>query len=359
MPLFKYSKSTRKIKDCEITTFSENMIMELNDMEEWVLTNRKLLLEELLPVTKEYDGFDKTNERLDILAIDKAEKLVVIELKRDDSGKNVALQAIKYAAYCSTLTFQDVVQLRKNYLSRSGIDITSEEIEDEIRNFVENRDFSTFDYAPRIILVAKEFRPEVTHTVYWLITQFGMDISCITLTPYIIDDHNLGIVSQIVLPIPEAKDFLMNHGKKEQERQVTSAKMVNWTLEKLNVELEQIPNNLLRDRLKTIMDLANQKEKIRLDRKAKPQFRILSSIGGIIFTFYFDGQIAGQLGFKSKDYFINEDSMNAVISELKRSALLKDDFDKDKQMWSKNLEMNLESMDDSQFNSLIALIEMI
>ena len=67
-----------------------------------------ILGEELLIITSEYDRFDKTNERLDLLALDKDGNLVVIELKRDDSGKNVDLQAIKYAAYCSTLRLADI-----------------------------------------------------------------------------------------------------------------------------------------------------------------------------------------------------------------------------------------------------------
>jgi len=74
----------------------------------------------LLILTSEYDQFDKTNERLNLLAIDKNGDLVVIELKRDDGGKYVDLQSLKYAAYCSTLDLDDVSEIYSHYLSSNG-----------------------------------------------------------------------------------------------------------------------------------------------------------------------------------------------------------------------------------------------
>ena len=61
-------------------------ILERQDIEKWVESYPEILGEELLILTTEYDKFDKTNERLDLLAIDKLGNLVIIELKRDDSG---------------------------------------------------------------------------------------------------------------------------------------------------------------------------------------------------------------------------------------------------------------------------------
>jgi len=42
-----------------------------------------------LVIQKEFDGFNETNERLDLLALDKQGNIVVIENKLDDSGKDV------------------------------------------------------------------------------------------------------------------------------------------------------------------------------------------------------------------------------------------------------------------------------
>jgi len=47
------------------------------------------LREDLPSVTTEYDKFNKIKDRLDILAIDKNGKLVIIELKRDIADRFV------------------------------------------------------------------------------------------------------------------------------------------------------------------------------------------------------------------------------------------------------------------------------
>lgn len=84
--------------------FSELALKERFDIQEWVLACPQLLGEDLLVITSEFDQFDRTSERLDLLAVDRYGKLVVVELKRTAVGTRADLQALRYAAYCSTLT---------------------------------------------------------------------------------------------------------------------------------------------------------------------------------------------------------------------------------------------------------------
>lgn len=62
---------------------------------EWISNNAESLGEELLIIQKEFSGFSDTNERLDLLVLDKQGNLVIIENKLDDSGRDVTWQAIK------------------------------------------------------------------------------------------------------------------------------------------------------------------------------------------------------------------------------------------------------------------------
>ena len=181
--LFTYDKKSKKISNLSKTTLKEHNIFERKDLEKWIEDSPLILNEELLILSTEYDQFDKTNERLDLLAMDKVGNLVIVELKRDDSGRNVELQAIKYAAYCSTLTFEQVTGLYQQYHSRKGKTLDKEKAKQEIFDFVEDSDFKEINEKPRIILVSKEYRPEVTASVLWL-RKFGIDISCVKLTPY-------------------------------------------------------------------------------------------------------------------------------------------------------------------------------
>ena len=101
------------------SSFSEMGVWERTHMEEWIADNPNILGEDLLTITTEYDSFDKSSKRLDILALDKKGKLVVIELKRDKADTFIDLQAIHYASYCSTLTYDDIVDIRARYTNKS------------------------------------------------------------------------------------------------------------------------------------------------------------------------------------------------------------------------------------------------
>ena len=90
----KENKTTQEIKDI---SFKSCGLKERDDLQEWISNNPMILGEELLIIQKEFDGFSDTNERLDLLALDKNGNLVIIENKLDDSGKNVVWQAMKYA----------------------------------------------------------------------------------------------------------------------------------------------------------------------------------------------------------------------------------------------------------------------
>jgi len=69
--LYKYDKRKKSLTPCNETEFRSHGLLERRDLSKWVEQYPALLGEELLIVTSEYDGFDKTNERLDLLAIDK------------------------------------------------------------------------------------------------------------------------------------------------------------------------------------------------------------------------------------------------------------------------------------------------
>jgi hypothetical protein len=212
--LYLYDKRNKSLSPCKETEFKSHGLLERQDLAKWIELNPSILGEELMIVTTEYDRFDKTNERLDLLSIDKEGNLVVIELKRDDSGKSVDLQAIKYAAYCSTLSLSDLIDMYVRYQNQKGSTLSQEEAQKAILDFIDNDDFEEFNDRPRIILVAKEFRPEVTASVLWL-RKFALDITCVKWDPYELSDGQVAVNSSVLIPLPEAKDFVIQAERKE------------------------------------------------------------------------------------------------------------------------------------------------
>ena len=117
--LFRVNPENRQSERIEEVDFARLGLRERQDIQEWVAANPSMLDDDLLIIDKEFSGFDRTDERLDLLAVDSDGKLVIIELKRDDTGTDVHWQAIKYASYFQRAAAEDIVGLAAKYWGES------------------------------------------------------------------------------------------------------------------------------------------------------------------------------------------------------------------------------------------------
>lgn len=204
-------------------------LRERDDLQEWVIDEPRILDEELLIITSEYAGFEDTLDRLDVLAVDRAGKLVVVELKRDRADRTTDLQALKYASFCSTLTAEDIQQLyREFHGERTENDLTPEEVGERFANFIDTDDtvtigdsgFAEFelDDRPRVMLAAGDFGTEITSPVLWLRQEYGLDISCIRISAYERGDEYF-VQGQQIIPVPEAEEYMTKRREKEEKQQ--------------------------------------------------------------------------------------------------------------------------------------------
>lgn len=205
-------KDSNQLITAEPTTFKEQKLKERQHLQEWIAKNPEVLGEELLVIQKEFDGFSDTHERLDLLALDKEGKLVVIENKLDDSGRDVTWQAIKYASYCSSMSQDEIVAIFAKYLNG-----TEEDAKEKILSFFEKEDMEDIELNPessqRIIFVAANFRKEVTSSALWL-RNFGIDICCIKVSPYMYNGKVMVEFDQII-PIKEAEEYTIKIAEKK------------------------------------------------------------------------------------------------------------------------------------------------
>ena len=116
--MFRVDLSENRLVRLKERRFADLNLRERDHLQEWLVRMPDALGEELLIVQKEFDGFADTRERLDLLALDKEGRLVVVENKLDDSGRDVVWQALKYVAYCSSLKKAEIVEVNQNYLDR-------------------------------------------------------------------------------------------------------------------------------------------------------------------------------------------------------------------------------------------------
>ena len=221
--MFVVDKEKNRITKIKSKNFSELGFKERENLQEWLENNPDSFGEELLFIQKEFDGFDETRERLDLLAIDKQGNLVIIENKLDDSGRDVTWQVLKYASYCSSLSKAQIREIYQRYLNQKNI---KEDSETNISEFLSAEDFGELqlNQSQRIILVAGNYRKEVTSTVLWLLTKYNLKIQCFKATPYLFEEQIFLNIEQII-PVKEIEDYTIKMAEKAQEEQNTQEEL--------------------------------------------------------------------------------------------------------------------------------------
>ena len=210
---------TNRIKNLTKKTFTELGFRERQHLQEWIANKPEALGEELLIIQKEFDGFNDTNERLDLLALDQDGNVVVIENKLDDTGRDVTWQVLKYASYCSTLSKEQIKNIYQNYLDKAGL---GEGATEKLSNFY-NQEYDEIAInkgnTQRMILVAANFRKEVTSTVLWLMN-YKLRIQCFKATPFALDEQLFLTLEQII-PTKDTEEFIISMAGKTQDEITT------------------------------------------------------------------------------------------------------------------------------------------
>jgi len=201
-----------KIKEKQFTKLG---LKERENLQEWIVNDPEFFGEELLFIQKEFDGFDDTRERLDLLALDIFGDIVVIENKLDDTGRDAIWQVLKYASYCASLSKVQIKNIYQQYIDKCNLDGDAEA---NITEFFGANDFEEviLNKSQRIIMVSGSFRKEVTSTVLWLLNNYKLKMQCFKVTPFSMGSQLFMNLEQII-PVKEAEEYMIRMAEKKQE----------------------------------------------------------------------------------------------------------------------------------------------
>lgn len=214
-----YEIQTDKIVSFDQTTFEAVGLRERNDLQRLLKAQIDIVFpdEDVLVISEGFREWESSRRELDLLAIDKQANLVVIELKRTEDAGHAELQAIRYAAMVSAMTFRRAVGVYDDYLRKNGRDGDAESQLLEFLNW-EEPDEDDFAQDVRIVLVSANFSKELTTSVMWL-NERNLDIRCVRMRPYR-DGARVLVDVQQVIPLPEASAYIERiRDKAVQERQ--------------------------------------------------------------------------------------------------------------------------------------------
>jgi len=210
------------------TSFAAEGVLERTHLQSALREDVALLGDDLLVVAEEFGAFSDANRRIDLLCVDREARPVVVELKRTNDGGHMELQALRYAAMVSAMTFDDLVGIYEKHLG--GNDEGSDDARDRLAIWLDDvgGEQAVVQRDVRIILAAADFGKEITTTALWLNDVFGTDIRCVRMTPYRVHGRLLLNVEQVI-PLPEAEEITIKLRRREAAARVGTASTADWT----------------------------------------------------------------------------------------------------------------------------------
>jgi hypothetical protein len=116
-------------KDRSLKSVSKSKLNFENDLENWIIKDPTILDLDLMilawQVHTDYGGY------IDILGLNKDGDLVVVELKRNKTPRDVIAQCLDYASWVSDLSYEQIIELHKKY--------TGNILEDSFQNIFDDQ----------------------------------------------------------------------------------------------------------------------------------------------------------------------------------------------------------------------------
>jgi hypothetical protein len=200
-----------------VSKFGDLGLLERADLQRRLRDDVRPLGPDLRVIAEEFGDWEDAKRRIDLLAIDRQGHLVVIELKRTEDGGHMELQALRYAAMVSSMTFDEVASTYEAHIKKHSVLLDDDP--DPRATLVEflgtpAGDEPVISTKVKIILVSADFGREITTTVLWLNGFEGMDVRCVRLIPYRVGDQVLIDIQQVI-PLPEAADYQVKVRRKD------------------------------------------------------------------------------------------------------------------------------------------------
>lgn len=180
-----------------------------------------------LVISEEYSQWESSLRRVDLLGLDRNATLVVTELKRNQRGGHMELQALRYPAMVSATTFDRAVEAYREFLEANQ---RKEDPQQGILDFLEwaEPDEERFALDVRIVLASEDYSREITSTVMWLKDK-GLDIRCVRLATYK-DEEQVLLDAQQLIPLPEATDYQVQIREKRRRAQSAGIQVLSKEL---------------------------------------------------------------------------------------------------------------------------------
>lgn len=181
MPIF-------RLEDDELIIAQETNLELESHLEDWLENSPRALTQEpLLWIGRQTSASVEEGTIFpDLLGVDIEGNLIIVELKRDETPREVVAQLLEYAAWANELSDSEIHKIAEDYFETRD-EFEAKTFDDACR---ETFDIPETDGLPplnqrlRLFIVAEEIHPRVAGVCRFLRTSHGIDITCIDISTF-------------------------------------------------------------------------------------------------------------------------------------------------------------------------------
>lgn len=168
-----------KVDGSKLKELPKSQLDKEERLENWIEKDSNLLGMDVLIFGKQvitaYGG------RIDLLGMDSEGNVILFELKKGRTPRDVIAQALDYATWIKDLTYNDLTQIAKNYLKTS--------LQEAFYNRFDVSLPAELNKAHSIVIVASELDDSSERIIQYLSSQYKININCIFFN-FFTDDTN-------------------------------------------------------------------------------------------------------------------------------------------------------------------------
>lgn len=205
MAIFKLQKKGKDLSNAELVEASKTDLNWEEHLEGWLEQSPWAIAQEPILIIGRQTTATIENSRVfpDLLGLDKDGNIVVVELKKGKTPREVVAQLLEYAAWASELSDDNIYEIAERYFPTFP-QLQGKTLREVFCNTFETEEVPSLNQRLRLFIAAEEITPTISRVCRFLRISHGVDVNCVEFSIYQTESGEILVNSQVVVGQEEA-----------------------------------------------------------------------------------------------------------------------------------------------------------
>jgi hypothetical protein len=180
-------------EDKTLTEIMKSKLDLESRLEKWVEADISIISFDLMPIGRQVET--DFGGIIDLLCLDRNGDIVIIELKREKTPRDITAQVLDYASWVKDLSIERIADIANKYLPKKG------PIEAAFKNKFDEELPEILNESHRIIIVASEIDSSTERIINYLSDSYGVSINALSFQ-YFVDANGKEYLARTFLIEP-------------------------------------------------------------------------------------------------------------------------------------------------------------